>query len=178
MPDQRPFKISVLVFLRDQTGRFLLLERKKAPNAGLWSPIGGKLEMTTGESPFECAIRETHEETGHAVTEADLHLFAMISEKAYEGCGHWLMFLFDCTKPLISLPEVHEEGAFAFFTRTQIDKLPIPATDREGLWATYDQHREGFVVMRADCTPGHPLEIVVEEIQPRGTLNPPRNEKL
>jgi len=57
-----PFKISVLVFLRDARGRQLLIKRRKAPNLGCWSPIGGKLEMGTGESPFECAIRETGEE--------------------------------------------------------------------------------------------------------------------
>ena len=59
-----PFKISVLVFLRDEAGRLLLIQRTKAPNLGCWSPIGGKLEMGLGESPFECAVRETFEETG------------------------------------------------------------------------------------------------------------------
>ena len=48
-----PFKISVLVFLRDVRGRLLLIKRSKAPNLGCWSPIGGKLEMERGESPFE-----------------------------------------------------------------------------------------------------------------------------
>ena len=59
-----PFKISVLVFLRDGAGRLLLIKRRKAPNLGCWSPIGGKLEMGRGESPFECAARETKEEVG------------------------------------------------------------------------------------------------------------------
>ena len=93
-----PFKISVLVFMHDEAGRLLLIQRTKAPNIGCWSPIGGKLEMATGESPFECAVRETEEETGAKVTTNDLHLFGMISEKGYEGQSHWLMFLFDCRK--------------------------------------------------------------------------------
>ena len=58
-----PFKISVLVFIKDSQGRFLLICRRKTPNKDRWSPIGGKLEMTQGESPFECAVRETGEET-------------------------------------------------------------------------------------------------------------------
>ncbi len=56
-PAALPFKISVLVFLRDEAGRLLLLQRTKAPNIGCWSPPGGKLETALGESPFECAVR-------------------------------------------------------------------------------------------------------------------------
>ena len=89
-----PYKISVLVFLENPGGELLLIHRNKAPNLGNWSPVGGKLEMATGESPFECAVRETLEETGHRITADDLHLFAMIAERAYEGETHWLMFLF------------------------------------------------------------------------------------
>ena len=62
-----PFKISVLVFMHDAQGRLLLIQRTKAPNKGCWSPIGGKLEMATGESPFECAVREVGEESGATV---------------------------------------------------------------------------------------------------------------
>ena len=84
----------------DEAGRLLLIQRTKAPNLGCWSPIGGKLEMGVGESPFECAVRETFEETGVHVATEDLHLFGMISEKGYEGQSHWLMFLFDCRHQL------------------------------------------------------------------------------
>ncbi len=159
-----PFKVSVLVFIRDEAQRFLLLKRNKAPNQGLWSPIGGKLEMATGESPFECAIREIHEETQMNVKTEDLHLFGMISEKAYEGQGHWLMFLFDCKCAIKSLPPANVEGGFKFFTRTEIDRLPLPETDRQGLWQVYDQYSDRFVAMRADCNPERKLEIVVEEV--------------
>jgi 8-oxo-dGTP diphosphatase len=88
-----PYRIAVLVFLEDISGRHLLMLRAKPPNQGIWSPIGGKLETATGESPHECAVRETREETRHEVTTADLHLFGMIAEKAYEGQSHWLLFL-------------------------------------------------------------------------------------
>jgi 8-oxo-dGTP diphosphatase len=159
-----PFKISVLVFLRDGAGRLLLIKRRKSPNLGCWSPIGGKLEMALGESPFECAVRETAEETGLAVTEKDLHLFGYISEKNYEGGSHWLMFLFDCRITLPALPATGDEGEFAFFPRAEIDALPIPPTDKVLVWPWYDKHRTGFVALRADCMPGEPLKIVVEQI--------------
>jgi 8-oxo-dGTP diphosphatase len=166
MPPALPYKIAVLVFLENAAGEHLLLHRAKAPNKGAWSPIGGKLEMATGESPFECAVRETREETGFAVGTPDLHLFAVIAEKAYEGESHWLMFLFRCLKALPGLPPDISEGRFGFFTRESVDGLVLPETDRSALWPTYDLHRERFVALRADCAPGRPVRIEVEQITP------------
>ncbi len=160
------YKLAVLVFIENSRGEQLLLLRAKAPNRGTWSPIGGKLETATGESPFECAVRETFEETGHVVSTADLHLFAMIAEKAYEGASHWLLFLFRCTKPLDSLPATIDEGRFGFYSRAEIDALPLPETDRNALWRIYDEHRERFVALRADCAPEKPLEVVIEQVTP------------
>ena len=51
--DALPYKISALVYLHNNKGELLLMQRNKAPNKGLWSPIGGKLETSTGESPHE-----------------------------------------------------------------------------------------------------------------------------
>jgi len=158
-----PFKISVLVFVRDHQGRHLMLQRAREPNKGMWSPIGGKLEMEIGESPFECAIRETREEIGLDLEENDLHLFAIISEKDYEGTGHWLMFLFKCRKTIDQLPLSIDEGVFAFFTREELDRVSLPETDRASLWPPYDRYQDGFVSLRANCHPDHPLEITIEE---------------
>src|ERR1039457_1015664 len=68
-----PYRIAVLVFLENAAGEHLLIHRAKPPNLGAWSPIGGKLEMASGESPFECAVRETREEAGFAVRPGVLH---------------------------------------------------------------------------------------------------------
>ena len=158
-----PYKISVLVFIENAAGEQLLLLRAKQPNLGVWTPIGGKLEMATGESPFECAVRETAEETGLKVTQADLHLFAMIAEKAYQGETHWLMFLFRCKQPIGGLPPDIKEGRFGFFTREKIRALPIPETDKAALWPIFDQYRDSFVALKADCTRS-PIVITVEQI--------------
>lgn len=160
-------KIAVLVFVENTAGEHLLLLRAKPPNLGVWSPIGGKLETEIGESPFECAARETHEETGLAVTTADLHLFAMIAEQAYEGESHWLLFLFRCRKHIPALPPDIAEGKFGFFSRDAIRRLAIPETDRNALWPIYDEYRDRFVALRANCTPGQPVRIEIEEITPR-----------
>ena len=166
MASTLPYKISVLVFLENQAGEHLLILRKKAPNFGHWSPIGGKLEMALGESPFECAVRETGEETGLRIAIDDLHLFAMIAEKAYEGQSHWLMFLFRCQRRLDGLPPDISEGEFAFFSRDAIEHLPIPETDRAALWPIYDRYRDGFVALRADCAPGRPVQAIIEQVTP------------
>ncbi len=57
-----PFKISCLIFITNKKGENLLIKRNKSPNKNCWSPIGGKLNMHLGESPYECARRETREE--------------------------------------------------------------------------------------------------------------------
>jgi len=165
------YKIAVLVFLENQSGEHLLLLRAKAPNLGVWSPIGGKLETALGESPFECAVRETREETGFEITTSDLHLFSMIAEKAYEGESHWLMFLFRCRKPLDTLPPEMSEGRFGYFSREAINKLAIPETDRSALWPIYDRYRDSFVALKADCAPGSPVKIDIEEITPSPDAN-------
>lgn len=169
MPPALPYKISVLVFLENARGEHLLILRAKPPNFGIWSPIGGKLEMASGESPFECAVRETREETGFEIGAGDLHLFAMIAEKAYEGDTHWLMFLFRCKRPIEALPPAISEGQFGFFSRAAIEGLPIPETDRKALWPIYDRYREGFVALRADCSPGAPISIEIEQVTAAGT---------
>lgn len=159
-----PYKIAVLVFIKNDKDEHLLLLRAKPPNLGAWSPVGGKLETSSGESPFECAARETREETGHDVTTADLHLFGMIAEKAYEGEAHWLLFLFECRRPIPALPPGMAEGLFGFFSRKEIDSLPLPETDRTALWPIYDKHHGHFVALRADCHPSSPLMVTIEQI--------------
>lgn len=159
-----PYKIAVLVFIENERGEQLLLHRAKAPNLGAWSPIGGKLEMATGESPFECAARETYEETGLRITTKDLHLFAMIAEKAYEGQGHWLLFLFRCRLPIAALPPDITEGRFGFFDRSALEKLPLPETDRTALWPIFDRYKDQFVALRADCMPGRDLHVEIEQV--------------
>lgn len=165
MPPVLPYKISVLVFIENAAGEQLLLLRAKQPNLGVWTPIGGKLEMATGESPYQCAVRETAEETGLHVRQEDLHLFAMIAEKAYQGDTHWLMFLFRCQQPIDRLPPDIKEGHFAFFSREKIKSLPIPETDKAALWPIFDQYRDRFVSLRADCSVS-PIKITVEQITP------------
>lgn len=157
-----PFKISTLIFVTNQRSEHLLIQRKKSPNKGCWSPIGGKLEMSIGESPYECARRETKEEIGLELLDSDLHCYGYISEKSFEDSGHWLMFLFKCKRQIQELPKAISEGKFSFFTRSEINQLSIPASDRKLVWPYYDQYSDGFVGLRANCGSKNKLEIIEE----------------
>lgn len=158
-----PYKLACLCDLRDEQGRVLLLRRVKAPNMGLCSPIGGKLDMHTGESPAQCAQREILEEAGIHVPLERLHLGGLISEQAYEGKGHWLLFYYRVLGPVkVEWTEIRE-GTLEWFHPHEIDALPLPETDRKIIWPLIRAHepgggranlweRPGFFTLHIDCS--------------------------
>jgi|SRR5579859_1880028 len=145
------YNISTLLYCFNRDEEVLLLERAQEPNLGLWSPCGGKLDTTEGESPYACACREAQEELGLRISAADLHLTGLVSEHGYQGHSHWLMFLFEVRRKLDSLPPPHREGRFRFFARHAIDTLKLPRTDRERIWPWFWEHRGGFFAAHCDC---------------------------
>lgn len=170
-----PYKLACLCDLRDEQGRVLLLRRLREPNKGLCSPIGGKLDMATGESPAQCAQREIMEEAGIHVPIDRLHLGGLISEQAYEGKGHWLLFYYRVLGPVkVEWTQINE-GSLEWFHPSEIDALPLPETDRRIIWplirkgeATYDPtrpgSRPGFFALHIDCTkPGQMTWSVEQE---------------
>ena len=164
MPDL-PHKIAVLCYLFDHAGRTLLLHRVKPPNADLYSPIGGKLETADGESPTACAVREIHEEVGLEVAAADLHLTGIVSERAYENRTHWMMFLYEVTRPVSLAPGHFDEGSYDWYTREQIEALPIPESDTQVIWPAFWAHRGGFFAAHLDCGDG-PMTWRMEQSRP------------
>ncbi len=147
-----PYTIAVLCYLFDAQGKLLLLHRGKAPNYGLYSPIGGKLDQSIGESPCDCAIRETHEETGLALEHKDLHLTGIVSESSYANENHWLMFLYEGLRP-VELADHHHcpEGRLEWHHPDQVPQLSIPETDRQVIWPLFQRYRGGFFSVHIDC---------------------------
>ncbi|MDQ8180963.1 NUDIX domain-containing protein [Pelagicoccus sp. SDUM812005] len=144
------FRIGTLLYFRDARDRLLLIRRKRQPNLGLWCAVGGKLEMATGESPYECAAREAAEEVGVQLAASDLSLRCLLSEKDYEGTGHWLMFVFQVTAPLMALPRQIEEGEFRFFERSELGEVEMPPLDRSILFERILADERSLHLLRFD----------------------------
>ncbi len=162
--DALPHKISTLIYAFNEKDELLMLERRKAPNAGLWSPFGGKLHTGEGESPHQCAARETLEEIGIQATPQDFHLTGMVSERAYEGETHWLMFVFELKTRLKVLPAPHREGVFEFVPLAEVERRSIPATDREILWPLFQKHLKGFFAVSIVCSADGTLSWKTDEL--------------
>jgi len=164
-----PYRAATLLYCFDGQDRALLIRRAFPPNRGLWSPCGGKVRTDQGESPYACASREAREELGLELRPSDLHLTGLVSEEAYEGRTHWLMFLFEVKPRLERLPPPHREGRFGFFTREEIAALPIPETDRKAIWPLFWRHRGGFFA--AHCRydeAGAAVWEIEERVEPPG----------
>ncbi|MCH2145560.1 MAG: NUDIX domain-containing protein [Phycisphaerales bacterium] len=149
-----PYRIAVLCYLKDASGRVLLLHRRKEPNAGLYSPIGGKLEVSTGEGPHACAIREIEEEAGIRLDAGDIRMFGIVSEASYERETHWLIFLFEVTRPIEHDEIEHmtfDEGVLEWVEPDDVESLNIPETDRQVMWPNVRKHHGGFFVAHIDC---------------------------
>ncbi|HVX83838.1 MAG TPA: NUDIX domain-containing protein [Phycisphaerae bacterium] len=154
------YKIAVLVYVFNDQRQMLLLHRRRFPNKDLYSPIGGKLEQATGESPFACALREIHEEIDQRLSLDDIRLLGIVSERAYAAPAdrpadapaaplphdhaaaptHWLMFCFEVTRPLNFPPRDIPEGRLEWIDPERLHDLPIPRTDREIIWPLIRQH--------------------------------------
>jgi len=150
-----PYKVAVLCYLWDADGRILMLHRKKLQNVDMYSPVGGKVEISRGESPHECSVREVAEETGLVLRQEEMRMFGMVSERAYQGEMHWLIFLFECTRAVRPEEIAHsdfDEGRLEWVHGDDVERLPIPPTDRAILWPQVRAHRGGFFVVDIDCS--------------------------
>ncbi|MBL8745504.1 MAG: NUDIX domain-containing protein [Phycisphaerae bacterium] len=166
-----PYKIAVLCDLRDDRGRLLLIRRAKDPNKGLYSPIGGKLDTASGESPAMCAQREIHEEAGIDVPIDRLHLGGIISEHGYQGQTNWLMFWYRVLGPVTVTPHTIGEGDLEWHAPEAFDRLPLPDSDRRIIWPLVHRHdaaapaRPGFFAVHVECE-GQDMTWRVEQSTP------------
>jgi 8-oxo-dGTP diphosphatase len=74
------------VLLTDALGRVLLTLRKRPPEAGCWSIVGGKLDFL--EPLQECAIREAREEVGVEI--AIERLLCVTDHRLPREGQHWV----------------------------------------------------------------------------------------
>jgi 8-oxo-dGTP diphosphatase len=169
-----PYRIAVLCYLFDRRGRVLLLHRRRPPNQDLYSPIGGKLDISSGESPTSCALREIWEESGLDLPAQRLHLTGIVSEAGFEHRMHWLMFLYEVLEPVDVNRMEFEEGLLEWHEPHRLQDLPIPQTDRQVIWPQFWAHRGAFFMAHIDCR-GQELDWWIEQRHPRPTLPGPGN---
>lgn len=166
-----PYRVAVLCYLWDAQDRLLLLHRRKQPNAGMHSPVGGKVEISRGESPHECAYREVLEETGVRLAPGEMRLMGMVAERAYAGQHHWLLFLFECTRAVahseIAAADM-DEGTLEWVPTAEVARISIPETDRAIMWPQVLRHRRGgFFVVDIDCSVQPVAHRVMESTVPK-----------
>lgn len=112
-------QVGVAVLL-SKGNKVLLMKRKGPHGPGTWSPPGGHIDF--GESPEECAARESKEEVGVEVTAIR---FRAVTNDVFESEGtHYITLWMDgktTGEPYIASPKEAEElGWFAW------DALPQP----------------------------------------------------
>lgn len=102
---------------------FLLLQRLKEPNKGLYTPVGGKLDPF--ESPMAAALRETREETGIAVPA--VRYAGILTESAPTGYN-WVNFVYWAEIDFVPAPPC-PEGTLAWIHTDELLQVPTPPTD-------------------------------------------------
>lgn len=107
-----------------KAGRVLLIQRRRPPHIGLWSPPGGKLNPC--ESPQECVLREYAEETGLTLHQPQLRAVTTV---LHAGLAmHWLLFIYMATAASGDL-KPSEEGDIRWIPLDTLDQHPRPAAD-------------------------------------------------
>jgi 8-oxo-dGTP diphosphatase len=145
-------KLATLLYIKNQKGEYLLMERLKDPNKGLMSPPGGKLKTDEPETPAECASREALEECRMISQPDDWRLAGIISEKNFPGIGNIMLFLMEYKFTLDILPEKCNEGEFFFIHPDNFYDHEIPVTDRLFLWEKILNRTDELIMMKLDCS--------------------------
>ena len=114
---------AVLVILKSED-RFLLLKRKKSPNKGKYTPVGGKLDPY--ESPTKTAIRETFEETGIEVSNPK---YCGVMVESSPTKYNWICFVYVSEIDYLDPPHCNE-GELEWIPVHQLSEIPTPETDR------------------------------------------------
>ena len=118
---------STLCYIEDPQGNYLMLHRikkKNDVNHDKWVGVGGKFE--DGESPEECVLRETWEETGLTLTDYRYRgLVTFVSDQWETEYMHvftatgWTGTLTDCN-----------EGVLEWIHKDKLMALPLWAGDK------------------------------------------------
>ena len=119
---------STLIYLENQAGEYLMLHRVKKKNDinhDKWIGVGGGFEY--GESPEECALRETREETGLTLTDYRYRGIVTFDWAGAEETQY--MHLFTASAWTGELAECNE-GDLEWVPKEKVYSLPIWEGDK------------------------------------------------
>lgn len=146
----------------EQDGKYLMMLRNKKKvdeNAGKWIGVGGKFEE--GESPEQCLLRETKEETGIELTSYRFRgLVTFVSDEWGTEYMHLFTadgFVGDDVRPLVAPP--CEEGELRWIPKDEIMDLNLWEGDRPFLKLLSED--APFFTMRLEY---HGDELVGQEL--------------
>ncbi|MGJ7038206.1 NUDIX domain-containing protein [Shinella sp. BE166] len=108
-----------LAILRE--GRLLLYRRLRAPEAGSWNIVGGKVDHM--ERAVDSARREAEEESG--LTIGAVKLLCISEQIIAEERQHWLSLIY-VTEDFAGEPRVMEPEKLPEFGWFALDALPSP----------------------------------------------------
>jgi 8-oxo-dGTP diphosphatase len=111
----------VLCFL-EREGRFLLLQRRRPPDAGRWNAIGGKIQP--GEDPFAACVREVREETGLEISAPSLRVLLVVTVRETDEL--WVIYVFHAASPAGKIT-ASEEGDLRWVDADEMRSLRMPA---------------------------------------------------
>lgn len=128
----KKIKLGVLVYII-KNSKTLMLHRIKKNNDchnGLWVAPGGKIEIDLNESPEDCAIRETFEETGLAINSLKLAGYITFPDLGDSPFGAlWYVWIFktsDFSGDLIDSPE----GSLSWIENSEVINLDMWEGDK------------------------------------------------
>ncbi|MHA1135607.1 MAG: NUDIX hydrolase [Candidatus Thorarchaeota archaeon] len=113
--------VPIVITILEHQGCYLFIQRKNPPYEGLWSLVGGKVNI--GEHITSGAIREVMEETGANNVE-DYDYRGLVSERLVDTNGNllsqFLIFVGHASIP--NFEQNHREGDLALFTLEEIEE--------------------------------------------------------
>ena len=112
--------VPTVITIIECQNRYLFIQRKNPPYEGLWSLVGGKVNV--GEHIVSGAVREVIEETGTTSVEG-YDYRGLVSERLVDADGNllsqFLNFVGHASIP--DFKQNHREGDLALFTLEEIE---------------------------------------------------------
>ena len=127
-------------------GGKLLLEKRS--DCDLWGLVGGGVKKQ--ETPLQAMVREIYEELGLRISPSLLKKLEVYGEPgriaAYQDGSIWRMVIVAYALELQEMPSLvisHESKALGFFSKEEVQKLPIVRTHSDIVEQWYTQKANG-----------------------------------